>query len=292
MHTFANVLWGARCGKSARRVLLGETRSRGYAYSVRCRRESVPWREAPHGLPLSRLVSTIRFDLWAERWRHRHARGRVLYVRYADDLVAGFEYEEDAQRFLAQLRARLEEFALKLHPEKTRLIQFGRFAASNRVERGLPKPETFNFLGFTHICGHSRGGRFLLKRKTCRKRMCAKLKALKGELRRRMHAPIPKQGRWLAQVLRGYFGYFAVPTNYPQMSAFHHQVKELWHRTLRRRSQRDKTPWERTCRLAAAFLPTPRVLHPWPEARFLVNHPRWEPSALIGPARICAGGAR
>jgi RNA-directed DNA polymerase len=258
------------------------------------------WSATETGCPQGAVVSPVLaniylhycFDLWAEQWRGRNACGQVLYVRYADDVVAGFEREEDAQRFLAELQGRLEEFALKLHPEKTRLIQFGRFAASNRAERGLPKPETFTFLGFTHICGQSRGGHFLLKRKTCRKRMRAKLKALKGELRRRMHAPIPKQGRWLAQVLRGYFGYFAVPTNYPQISAFHHQVKELWHRTLRRRSQKDKTPWERTCRLAAAFLPTPRILHPWPQTRFLVSHPRWEPSALIGPARICAGGAQ
>jgi len=233
---------------------------------------------SPQGAVVSPVLANIYlhycFDLWAEQWRHRHARGRVLYVRFADDLVAGFEYEQDAQRFLAELRARLEKFALKLHPEKTRLIEFGRFAASHRAKRGLAKPETFNFLGFTHICGQSRGGYFLLKRKSCRKRMRAKLKALKGELKRRMHAPIPAQGRWLAQVLRGYFGYFAVPTNYPQLEAFHYHVKKLWHRTLRRRSQKDKTTWARTCRLAAAFLPTPRVLHPWPEARFLVNHPR------------------
>lgn len=249
---------------------------------------------SPQGAVVSPVLANIYlhygFDLWAEQWRHRHARGHVLYVRFADDLVAGFEYQEDAQRFLAELRTRLEKFALPLHPEKTRLIAFGRFAALNRAQRSLPKPETFNFLGFTHICGQSRRGRFLLKRKTCRKRMRAKLKALKGELRRRMHAPIPVQGRWLAQVLRGYFGYFAVPTNYPQVTAFHHHVKKLWHRTLRRRSQKDNTTWERTCQLARAFLPVPRILHPWPEARFLVNHPRWEPSALIGPARICAGG--
>jgi hypothetical protein len=177
---------------------------------------------SPQGAVVSPVLANIYlhycFDLWAEQWRHRHARGHVLYVRFADDLVAGFEYKEDAQRFLAELRTRLEKFALTLHPEKTRLIAFGRFAALNRAERGLPKPETFNFLGFTHICGQSRRGRFLLKRKTCRKRMRAKLKALKGELRLRMHAPIAVQGRWLAQVLRGYFGYFAVPTNYPQVA--------------------------------------------------------------------------
>jgi group II intron reverse transcriptase/maturase len=251
---------------------------------------------SPQGAVISPVLANIylhySFDLWAERWRHRQARGQVLYVRFADDIVAGFEQEEDAQRFLAELRTRLEKFALTLHPEKTRLIEFGRYAAANRAKRGLPKPETFNFMGFTHICGQSRRGRFLLKRKTCRKRMRAKLKALKAELRWRMHEPIPEQGRWLAQVLRGYFGYFAVPTNSPRLVAFHHCVAVLWQRTLQRRSQKDSTTWKRIDRLVADFLPAPRVLHPWPEARFLVTHPRWEPSALIGHARICAGGAQ
>jgi RNA-directed DNA polymerase len=238
---------------------------------------------SPQGAVVSPVLANIYlhfcFDLWAEQWRHRHARGQVLYVRFADDIVVGFQYEGDAQRFQADLRRRLEEFGLRLHPQKTRLVEFGRFAAANRAKRGLSKPETFNFLGFTHICGQSRHGRFLLKRKTCRKRMRAKLKALKGELRRRMHASIPEQGRWLAQVLRGYFGYFAIPTNYASLAAFHHHVTVHWWRTLRRRSQKDKTTWERACRLAADFLPVPRILHPWPEARFLVTHPRWEPSA-------------
>ena len=249
--------------------------------------EDGQWTATEAGSPQGAVVSPVLanvylhycFDLWAERWRHHHARGQVLYVRYADDIVAGFQYEEDARRFLADLRMRLEEFALTLHPEKTRLIDFGRFAASNRARRGLSKPETFDFLGFTHISGQSRGGRFLLKRKTCRKRMSAKLKALKGELRRRMHAPIQEQGRWLAQVLRGYFGYHAVPTNFPSLAAFHHHVLVLWYRTLRRRSQKDATTLERMARLATEFLPVPRILHPWPEARFLVTHPRWEPSA-------------
>ncbi len=151
MLLFANVVWGSRCGESARRVLLGETRSRGHAYSVRRRRESARTRQAPHGLPSSRLVSTIPFDLWAERWRHHEAHGNVVYVRYADDIVAGFEHESDAVRFVAELRERLEKFALSLHPDKTRLIELGRHAAHNRKQRGLGKPETFNFLGFTHI---------------------------------------------------------------------------------------------------------------------------------------------
>ena len=219
------------------------------------------------------------FDLWADRWRHREARGNVIYVRYADDIVAGFEYEDDAQRFLAELRARLDQFALTLHPEKTRLIEFGRFAAENRTRRGVGKPETFDFLGLKHICGRSRAGYFKLKRKSRRDRMRAKLKALKIELKRRRHDPIPVQGHWLAQVVRGYFAYHAVPTNSRSLGAFHHHVKRLWLRALRRRSQRTRMTWARFSRIAADFLPTPRILHPWPEARFSVTHPRWKPSA-------------
>jgi hypothetical protein len=147
-------------------------------------------------------------------------------------------------------------------------------------------------LGFRHITGRSHAGYFQLRRKTRRDRMRAKLKALKVELRQRMHEPIPEQGKWLGQVVRGYFAYHAVPTNAESLSAFHYHVTVLWLRTLRRRSQRDFTTWERVSRLAADFLPPPRVLHPWPDARFLVNHPRWKPSARIGPARFCAGGAQ
>jgi RNA-directed DNA polymerase len=159
----------------------------------------------------------------------------------------------------------LEKFALTLHPEKTRLIEFGRVAAENRARRGLGKPETFDFPGFKPISGRSRAGHFQLKRKTRRDRMRATLKSLKDDLRRRMHEPIPAQGKWLAQLVRGYFAYHGVPM--------------LWMRTLRRRSQKDSTTWERIERLAADFLPPPRILHPWPEARFLVKHPRWKPSA-------------
>ena len=163
---------------------------------------------SPQGAVVSPTLANIylhyTFDLWADRWRRHHARGNVVLVRYADDTVAGFEYETDAKRFLADLRERLEKFALSLHPDKTRLIEFGRFAAERRARRGLGKPETFNFLGFTHICGHSRSGYFLLKRKTRRDRMRVRLRAIKEELRRRMHEPIPEQGRWLGQVLRGY----------------------------------------------------------------------------------------
>ncbi len=251
---------------------------------------------SPQGSVISPVLANIYlhhcFDLWAQRWRGHGAHGQILYVRYADDIIAGFEREEDARRFLAELHTRLEKFALTLHPEKTRLLEFGRFAAQNRVRRGLGKPETFNFLGFSHIAGRSRNGRFQLKRKTRRDRMRAKLRSLKCELRRRMHEPIPVQGKWLGQVVRGYFAYHAVPTNTRSLSAFRDRVKTIWRRVLHRRSQKDCTSRKRITQLADAFLPAPRVLHPWPDVRFLVNHPRWEPSARIGPARFCAGGAQ
>ena len=238
---------------------------------------------SPQGAVLSPTLANLylhyTFDLWADWWRRHQARGNVVLVRYADDTVAGFEYESDARRFLADLRERLEKFALSLHPDKTRLIEFGRFAAERRARRGLGKPGTFNFLGFTHICGQTRAGYFLLQRKTRRDRMRGRLRAIKEELRRRRHEPIPEQGRWLGQVVRGYFAYHAVPTNTKSLCAFRHHVTDLWRRTLRRRSQKDGTTWDRAAQLAAAFLPTVRILHPWPQARFAVKHPRWKPGA-------------
>ena len=219
------------------------------------------------------------FDLWADRWRRREAKGDMVIVRYADDIVVGFQYETDARRFWDDMRRRFEEFALSLHPDKTRLIEFGRFAAVNRERRGLGKPETFNFLGLTHICGRNRWGKFLLIRKTRRDRMRVRLKEVKEELRRRMHQPIPEQGKWLAQVVRGYFAYHAVPTNRAALSAFRYYVTRLWMRTLWRRSQRDGFDWERITRLADDWLPKVQILHPWPLARFAVKHPRWEPYA-------------
>jgi group II intron reverse transcriptase/maturase len=219
------------------------------------------------------------FDLWAERWRRREATGDMVIVRYADDTIVGFEHEADARRFLDAMRERLEKFALSLHPDKTRLIEFGRHAASRRARCGLGKPESFNFLGFTFICGKSRRGHFLLKRKTRRDRMRAKVRAIKQELRGRMHQPIPVQGKWLAQVVRGYFNYHAVPTNSRALHAFRHAVAENWHRSLRRRSQTNGMTWERFTRLANDWLPQPQILHPWPERRFAVTHPRWEPYA-------------
>jgi group II intron reverse transcriptase/maturase len=214
------------------------------------------------------------FDLWAERWRRREATGSMIIVRYADDIVVGFEHEADARRFWDEMRARLEAFSLTLHPEKTRLIEFGRHAAERRRQRGDGKPETFNFLGFTFICGKSRRGYFLLKRKTRRDRMQTKLTEIKEELRQRLHRPIPEQGAWLRQVVAGFFGYHAVPTNSRALLAFRHHVTELWRRALRRRSQKDGSTWERVARLAEEWLPKPRILHPWPEQRFAVRHPR------------------
>ena len=248
------------------------------------------------GAVISPLLANVYlhyvFDLWAERWRRCEATGNMIIVRYADDLVVGFEHEIDARRFWDAMRKRLEEFSLSLHPEKTRLIEFGRHAAARRAQRGLEKPETFKFLGFVFICGRSRTGKFLLKRKTRRDRMRTKLKEIKEELRRRMHQPIPEQGRWLAQVVRGFFAYHAVPTNFPALSAFHHHIKRLWMRTLQRRSQKARTTWERIKNIASDYLPQPKILHPWPQQRFAVTHPRWEPRAGIPLARFCAGGGR
>jgi group II intron reverse transcriptase/maturase len=237
----------------------------------------------PQGAVVSPLLANIYlhyvFDLWANRWRHRPARGQVIIVRYADDIVIGFEHKTQAEKFLADLRMRMERFALSLHPEKTRLIEFGRFAALNRVKKGLGKPETFNFLGFTHICGRSARGRFVLMRKSRRDRLRAKLRAIKEELWRRLHLPIPQVGKWLGQVVRGYFNYHAVPTNTDSLAAFRYHVTALWRRALRRRSQKDRTTWERMGRLAADYLPPVRILHPWPDARFDVKYSRQEPSA-------------
>ena len=249
----------------------------------------------PQGAVISPLLANVYLhyvvDLWAQQWRRRHARGEVVIVRYADDIVLGFQSRDDARRFQAALAERLEAFALRLNPEKTRLIEFGRFAAENRRQRGLGKPESFSFLGFTHLCGRSRSGRFLLKRRSCVKRRQATLQAVKAGLRRRMHQPIAQQGQWLGQVVRGYFAYHAVPGNIAALTAFRHYVTVLWRRTLRRRSQKDALSWPRIARLAARWLPRPRVLHPWPNARFAVKHPRQEPYAGIPLVRICAGGA-
>ena len=189
-------------------------------------------------------------DLWANRWRRREATGDMIIVRYADDVVAGFEHEDDARRFLDAMRARFKEFALSLHPDKTRLIEFGRHTAVGREKRGLGKPETFNFLGFTFICGKSRKGNFLLHRKSRGDRMRAKLQEIQEELRRRRHQAIPLQGEWLRSVVSGYFNYHAVPTNGRALTVFHYHVRRLWLRTLQRRSERDGSTWQRIEKLA------------------------------------------
>jgi group II intron reverse transcriptase/maturase len=224
------------------------------------------------GASVSPLLSNVFlhyvFDLWADQWRRRHAHGDVILVRYADDYVAGFERREDAERFLADLRDRFAEFGLVLHPEKTRLIEFGRFAAERRQARGLRKPETFEFLGFTHICAKGRHGRFKVRRVTSKKKMRAKLKSVKTEMRLRMHDPIPEQGRWLAGVLQGHYEYYAVPDNIEAMRGFRDRVIRHWRHALSRRSQKGRLTWERTRRLADRWLPQPRILHPWPNVRF------------------------
>jgi RNA-directed DNA polymerase len=239
---------------------------------------SVSDRGTGQGSVISPLLANIylhyALDLWALRWRRHKAAGDMIIVRYADDFIVGFQHHEDARRFLDEMRERLQEFALSLHPEKTRLIEFGRFAAASRKRRGLGKPETFNFLGFTFICGKSRQGKFLIKRKTRRDRMRAKLQGIKEELRRRMHQPIPQQGKWLRQVVTGYFNYHAVPTNGPALATFRVEVVRRWRRILARRSQKGAVTWARITMIANDWLPQPRIIHPWPNQRFAVRYPR------------------
>ncbi len=226
----------------------------------------------PQGASVSPLLANVYlhyvFDLWAHQWRSRHARGDVVIVRFADDAVVGFEHEDDAQRFWADLRDRLAEFGLELNAEKTHLIEFGRFAAERRRARGLGKPDTFQFLGFTHICAKTRKGRFKLKRITASKRMRAKLREVKISLNKRRHLPIPEQGRWLASVLRGHCNYYAVPDNSEAIRAFRYWIVRHWLRALRRRSHRTRMTWKRMYRHADRWLPPTRILHPWPDARF------------------------
>jgi group II intron reverse transcriptase/maturase len=257
---------------------------------------TVSERGTGQGAVISPLLANIYLhyvlDLWAVRWRQREAAGDMIIVRYADDFIVGFQHESEARRFRDEMRERLGKFALSLHPEKTRLIEFGRFAAERRQRRGLGKPETFNFLGFTVICGKTRAGKFQIKRRTRADRMRAKLKMIKEEMRRRMHLPIPEQGKWLWYVINGYFNYHAVPTNGQALHVFRHHVTDLWRRTLRRRSQKDRLTWERMTQLVNDWLPKPMILHPWPSDRFAVTHPRWEPYAGKPHVRFCAGGAQ
>jgi group II intron reverse transcriptase/maturase len=229
----------------------------------------------PQGASVSPLLANVYLhyvlDLWADQWRARHAHGEMIIVRWADDFIVGFEQHADADRFHADLRARLAKFCLELNDEKTRLIEFGRFAARNRQARGLGRPETFDFLGFTHICAKTKSGRFKLKRITISKRMRAKLREVKHSLMQRRHLPIPEQGRWLASVVRGHCAYYAVPDNGDAVRAFRDQAAKHWYRALRRRSQRTRLDWKRMNRLVTRWLPRVHVLHPWPDERFDVR---------------------
>jgi group II intron reverse transcriptase/maturase len=229
----------------------------------------------PQGGSASPLLANVYlhyvFDLWAHQWRKRHARGEVVLVRFADDSVMGFQLREDAERFRAALQARLRRFNLELHPEKTQLIEFGRFAAERREARGLGKPETFNFLGFTHICGKTRKGGFKVLRQTMRTRLRDKVREVKTELRRRLHHPVPEVGRWLGSVVRGHGQYYGVPGNLHALNTFRYRVVRLWHWSLRRRSQRSRTTWARMQRLTQRWIPSVRISHPYPEQRLVVT---------------------
>jgi RNA-directed DNA polymerase len=217
---------------------------------------------------LANLYLHYVFDLWVQRWRTKQAHGDVVVVRFADDFVVGFEHRQDAERFLVALRERLARFALELHPAKTRLIEFGQFADQNRRARGDGKPETFNFLGFTHSCAKKRNGRFTVLRQTMRSRRQVKLHAVKAALRRRLHRPIPEQGRYLRAVVAGHFHYYGVPMNRPALSAFRAAVGRLWWRVLRRRGGRHPMPWHRMSRYVVRWLPLARICHPYPLVRF------------------------
>src|SRR5271167_503610 len=226
----------------------------------------------PQGGSASPLLANVYlhyvFDLWAQAWRRKQARGDMIIVSFADDIVVGFLRKADAERFWAELSKRMRKFSLELHPEKTRLLEFGPFAAANRKKRGQGKPETFNFLGFTHICGKKRSnGQFTVLRQTIRKRLQAKLSAVKAELQRRMHHPIPQVGQWLRSVVGGHIRYYGVPTNGPALHLFRFQVGWLWHRTLSRRSQNGRVVWDRMRRLINRWLPPARICHPYPLRR-------------------------
>ena len=227
---------------------------------------------SPQGATVSPLLANLYlhyvFDLWAQQWRRRHARGEVIIVRYADDVVLGFQHQSDAERFRKDLADRLARFGLSLNADKTRLIRFGRFAAQQRAERGLGRPETFEFLGFTHYCATTKDGRFAVRRRTIKKRMAAKLRETKVLLMQRRHWPIEAQGRWLGAVVRGHLAYYSVPGNIHQVTAFRDQLVRHWHRALRRRGQRHRMIWQKLRRHADRWLPPARYSHPWRNERF------------------------
>ena len=239
---------------------------------------SEPQTGTPQGSVISPLLANVylhySFDLWVNAWRQKWAQGEVIVVRYADDVITGFQYPTDADRFLENLRERLAMFGLELHPDKTRRIEFGRFAEENRKRRGEGKPESFDFLGFTHSSGKNSLGRFMVRRKTIRKRMRGKLRQIGRQLRMRFQDPVPHTGKWLQTVVQGYFNYYAVPGNLPSLGVFRDRVMALWWRTLRRRSQRRSISWTRILALAERWLPQPRALHPFPDARFAATHLR------------------
>jgi len=242
------------------------------------------WFETVEGTPQGSVISPLLanvylhyvLDLWVQQWRRRRqADGEVLVIRYADDAVLGFQSHAEAKRFLEQLQERLAKFGLELHPEKTRLIEFGRYATERRKRRGLRRPETFDFLGFTHICGTSpTTGWFMVKRKTIGKRMAAKLKEIKAELILRRHAPNVETLKWLQSVMRGYFQYHAIPDNWSRLGVFRNVVLRMWLRQLRRRSQRNHWTWEKLRDRLGHMLPEIRLRHPYPNVRFDAKHPR------------------
>ena len=228
-------------------------------------------RGTPQGATMSPLLANIylhyAFDLWSNQWRAREAQGNVIIVRYADDIVVGFEHRADAERFRTDLEHRLREFGLELHPDKTRLVEFGRNAGRGLDGRGPGRPGTFDFLGFTHTCARTRKGAFQVQRKTSRKKLAAKLKSVRHELRRRWHLPVPVVGRWLRRVVQGYLNYQAIPGNYVALVSFIREVIKSWLWTLRRRGNKRRMTWKRIRRYADRWLPRPRILHPWPEQR-------------------------
>jgi len=260
--------------------------------------EDGEWSETTIGTPQGAVVSPLLaniylhyvFDLWVEAWRKKEANGDVVVVRFADDLVVGFQHRAEAERFLQEFAERLAKFGLELHPDKTRLIEFGRFAQANRQARGEGKPESFAFLGFTHSCGINSKGRFTIWRQTVRKRLEAKLQQVKQTLQRRMHEPVSLVGEWLGRVLRGYYQYHAVPGNQASLFKFRERVSRYWWQTLNRRSQKGRVLAERMNRLFQRWLPRPSVLHPYPNVRFDARYPRQEPYAVMPLVRIRAGG--
>ena len=238
-------------------------------------KRTYPGEGTPQGGSISPLLANLYlhyvFDLWANQWRRKQSAGEVIIVRYADDFVVGFEKKTDAERFLAELRERFQRFGLELHADKTRLIEFGRFAATNRQVRGVGKPETFDFLGFTHICATARNGGFQLRRVTMRKRLRRKLQAVKTEISRRLHMRKALVGAWLNAVLRGHYGYYGVPGNIQALKQFRDQIIRFWKRALGRRSQKATMTWERMQRLVQLFLPPARIVHPYPNQRLVVT---------------------